>query len=164
MLYPTLAHLSWCFRKWHQHERLLAGIAAPPLLEITDQMLQTPSLAFHERSPLVIYSCHDITILGLLYGIGADFLAIDSSESNNVKHTSGDDMGSLRYWPPYGSILVFELVRLREGSPGLDSHVIWFLLNRTPVRSVKVNKSTGIADGGPAGMFYATILRGLCRS
>jgi Histidine phosphatase superfamily (branch 2) len=153
MSHPTLAHLSWRFRKWYQHDRLLAVIAAPLLREIADQILQTPSLAVHERRPFVIYSCHDITILGLLYGIGADFLAIGSTESTNVNDTSGDDTGSWRFWPPYGSNLVFELVRVREGPPGPDSHVVRVLLNGKPVRSAKVNTTTkpDSADG-PEGM------------
>ena len=92
MSYPTLAHLSWRFRKWYQHERLLAVIAAPPLREITNQIVRTPHLSMIERHPFVIYSCHDITILGLLYAIGADFLAIDGNTSD-VHHTSGDDTG-----------------------------------------------------------------------
>jgi Histidine phosphatase superfamily (branch 2) len=92
MSYPTLAHLSWRFRKWYQHERLLAVIAAPPLREIANQMVRTPHLSMIERHPFVIYSCHDITILGLLYAIGADFLAIDGN-NNDVHHTSGDDAG-----------------------------------------------------------------------
>jgi len=101
MSHPTLAHLSWRFRKWYQHERLLAVIAAPPLREIADQILKTPDLSSHERRPFVIYSCHDITILGLLYGVGADFLAVDDAERN--------DVGSWRWWPPYASNLVFEV-------------------------------------------------------
>jgi hypothetical protein len=93
MSHPTLAHLSWRFRKWYQHERLLAVIAAPPLREITDQIIQTPSLTVNDRRPFVLYSCHDITILGLLYAIGADFLSIDSNDSDTIHHTSGDDIG-----------------------------------------------------------------------
>ena len=105
MSHSTLAHLSWRFRKWYQHERLLAVIAAPPLREIADQIWSTPSLEIHQRRPFVIYSCHDITILGLLYGLGADFLAVDELNRN----LSGNDIGSWRWWPPYGSNLVFEV-------------------------------------------------------
>ena len=94
MSYTTLAHLSWRFRKWYQHERLLAVIAAPPLREITNQMMQTPHLSINARRPFVLYSCHDITILGLLYAIGADFLAIENvDDTDALNHTSGDDTG-----------------------------------------------------------------------
>jgi len=182
MSHPTLAHLSWRFRKWYQHERLLAVIAAPPLREIADQILLTPALSTHERRPFVIYSCHDITILGLLYGLGADFLAVDE-ETRNL---SGNDIGSWRWWPPYASNLVFEvsalytvlsicsrlrwflghfshivlvhhdqLVRVRDGPPGPDSHVIRILLNGMPVRSIAaVTTATSADEGGPAGMLY----------
>ena len=77
-------------------------IAAPPLREIADQILKTPELSSRERRPLVIYSCHDITILGLLYGVGADFLAVDETDH-------GDSAGNWRWWPPYASNLVFEV-------------------------------------------------------
>ncbi len=94
MSYTTLAHLSWRFRKWYQHERLLAVIAAPPLREIANQMMATPRLSVNARRPFVLYSCHDITILGLLYAIGADFLATDSlQDTDTLHHTSGDDIG-----------------------------------------------------------------------
>ena len=102
MSHPTLAHLAWRFRKWYQHERLLAVIAAPPLREIADQILQTPNLSSRERRPFVIYSCHDITILGLLYGVGADFLALDETDPSECA-------GNWRWWPPYASNLVFEV-------------------------------------------------------
>ncbi len=52
-----------------------------------------------QQRPFVIYSCHDVTILGILYALGAEFLA-------------DDDGSDWRYWPPYGSSLVFELVRI----------------------------------------------------
>lgn len=99
-----------------------------------------------ERRPFTVYSCHDITILGLLYGIGAEFL-------------SGDDMGGWRFWPPYASSLVFELVRISE-KRSLDAHVVRVLLNGKPVFSV--NKDGHYWDGGspsagrgPCRMLYA---------
>jgi hypothetical protein len=93
MSYPTLAHLSWRFRKWYEHERLLAVIAAPPLREMTNQIMQTPQLSMNARRPFVLYSCHDITILGLLYAIGADFLTVGETSHDHkvVNETTGDD-------------------------------------------------------------------------
>lgn len=136
MSHPTLAHLAWRFRQWYKSDRLLAVIAAPPLREITDQILHAPNLADNERRPFVIYSCHDITILGLLYAIGADVV---SSEK-----------GASRYWPPYGSNLVFELVRVRDGPPSLDTHIVRILLNGVPIRSLKLDgsKKASFEDGG----------------
>jgi hypothetical protein len=85
MKYPTLRHLAWRFRQWYHNARLLATIAAPPLREVVQQMLDTVTrdLDLHlklesgaddvpaakdRRQPFVLYSCHDVTILGLLYG------------------------------------------------------------------------------------------------
>ena len=100
MSLQTKVHLSWRFRQWYQHRHLLAAIAAPPLREILNQMVKTMQLkpSDLEKRPFTLYSCHDITILGLLYGIGADFLADET--------VPGWD-----FWPAYGSTLVFELVR-----------------------------------------------------
>lgn len=139
MSHQTLAHLAWRFRQWYQNKRLLAAIAAPPLREICDQLAATPELQAGEKRPFVIYSCHDITILGLLYGIGADFLADDHS-------------ASWRFWPVYGSHLAFELVRIKEGPSTLNSHVVRVLLNGTPVISVSPTssqKSTSPVGRGP---------------
>jgi len=126
----TKAHLSWRFRKWYQSKPLLAAIAAPPLREIVDQMKiiisssssssQTTNNVAAKKRPFVLYSCHDVTILGLLYGIGASFLADETAP--------GAD-----YWPPYASTLVFELVRTNNGDfvirilvcdGGIVSHII----------------------------------------
>ncbi len=99
-----------------------------------------------ERRPFTMYSCHDITILGLLYGIGADFL-------------SGDEQGGWRFWPPYASSLVFELVRIPQTSNG-DSHVVRILLNGKPVFSLMKDHrywdgGSPAAGHGPLQMLYA---------
>lgn len=126
MSHQTLAHLAWRFRQWYMNKRLLAAVAAPPLREITEQMERTPMLGVNDKRPFVIYSCHDVTILGLLYGIGADFLADELSNE-------------WRFWPQYGSTLAFELVRIVDGvgTSDTDSHVVRILLNGVPVRSVE---------------------------
>lgn len=61
---------------------------------------------------------------------------------------------SWRYWPSYGSNLVFELVRVRDGPPGPDSHVVRVLLDGIPVRSAKLKQSTNMSSDGPEGMFF----------
>jgi hypothetical protein len=127
MSHQTKAHLAWRFRKWYQSNRLLAAIAAPPLREIVEQMKTTPNLGAQEKRPFVIYSCHDITILGLLYGIGADFLVSDWR----------------LFWPGYGTTLAFELVRIEEDSAGAASHLVRILLNGKPVISVDFDKEEG---------------------
>jgi hypothetical protein len=118
------------------------------LREICDQLMAATDMAVggNDRRPFTIYSCHDITILGLLYGIGADFLA-------------GDDMGGWRFWPPYASSLVFELVRIPEANKE-DAHVVRVLLNGKPVFSVHKdeqywNGESLSAGRGPLRMLYA---------
>jgi len=128
MSHQTTTHLAWRFRQWYQNERLLAVIAAPPLREVADQLATTPKLGIRDRHPFVVYSCHDITLLGLLYGIGADFLA-------------DDDTGDWRYWPKYGSHLTFELVRVNDDDSG-NSHVVRVLLNGEPVLTAKKEASS----------------------
>jgi hypothetical protein len=128
MSHPTLTHLAWRFRKWYENKQLLAAIAAPPLREIADQMASTPGLGLGDKRPFTVYSCHDVTILGLLYGIGADFLADDNSSS-------------WRWWPKYGSQLVFELIRVQGGPARSDHHLVRVLLNGKPVLSVEPDKA-----------------------
>jgi hypothetical protein len=128
MAHQTVTHLAWRFRQWYQNKRLLALIAAPPLREVADQIQATTDLAVNERHPFVIYSCHDITLLGLLYGIKADFLA-------------DDEKADWRFWPEYGSNITFELVRIREGSLEDGSHLVRVLLNGNPVITAESTKT-----------------------
>lgn len=145
--YQTKAHLAWRFRQWYKSPRLLAAIAAPPLREITDQLLPTPGMSECEKRPFTIYSCHDVTILALLYAIGADFLAKDDGEGS-------------RFWPSYASTLVFELVRKSDENCD-DSHLVRVLLNGKPVRCVSKDSyfgGSGSSDPlghGPSSMLLA---------
>lgn len=80
----------------------------------------------------MIYSCHDVTILSLLYGIGAEFLA--------------DELKcEWRFWPAYASSLVFELVRVKQ-EIGPASHVVRVFLNGQPIRSVNLLSHDGKGD------------------
>lgn len=129
MTYKALGHLAWRFRQWYQNPQLLAAIAAPPLREIAQQLehivlnqtrsnqkvraLQDPHANF-----LCIYSCHDVTLLSLLYALGADFLADESSAVWR------------EYWPEYASTLVIELVRLEEqDADNTNQHIIRVMIN-----------------------------------
>jgi len=50
--------------------------------------------------------------------------------------------------------LLFQLVRVRDGPPGPDSHVIRILLNGMPVRSINVDTTIPVEEGGPGGMLF----------
>lgn len=121
MAHPTMAHLSWRFSQWYKSPPLLSAIAAPPLREVLIQLCATPSLTPEDKRPFTVYSCHDVTILSLLYGIGADIIS---------KYKS-------RFWPAYSTTLVFELVRTAEGR-----HVIRIFLNGKSVTVLKPEKNT----------------------
>lgn len=116
----TIAHLAWRFRQWYQHLPLLAVAATQPLRELENQIRLAKTMEVHERRPFVVYSCHDVTILSLLYSIGG-------KSWQNV-------------WPPYASTLTFELVDIsKKLEPA--SHVLRVSFSQdhvhTPSESVK---------------------------
>jgi len=143
MTYKALGHLAWRFRQWYQNPQLLAAIAAPPLREIAQQLEHLVSMSSATKSSsstatanqnfLCIYSCHDVTLLSLLYALGADFLADEESAVWR------------EYWPAYASTLVIELVRLDDDDdasnkenrdPSADHrHVMRVLINGRIVTS-----------------------------
>jgi hypothetical protein len=126
MSYGVLSHLAWRFRTWYKSLPLLAAIAGPPLLDIQKQVTETAERCSNsssrsssstilngenkEKKPFIVYSCHDVTILSLLYGVGADFLAT-KEDLIEVGVNPGNDE-RWRFWPRYASTLVFELVRV----------------------------------------------------
>lgn len=123
-------------------------ITASALREICNQLKAATSLEGKESRPFTLYACHDVTILGLLYGVGADFLA-------------GDDTGGWRFWPPYASTLVFELVRIPQDDEAAEAseHVVRILLNGVPVKTVVKDDrfwdgSSPPAGNGPFQMLY----------
>jgi hypothetical protein len=128
----TLSHLAWRFRQWYQCPSLLAAIVLAPLREIEMQMKKsTSSKAKEDRKPFVIYSCHDVTLLSLLYGIGADFVASEEElKAAGVATRKENGEERWKYWPEYATSLIFELVR--DG----DEHFVRILLNGKPVRLI----------------------------
>lgn len=144
---PVCSHLSWRFREWYRCPRLLSAVAVPPFREMMDIMTKAATgLGTSDRRPFVLYSCHDVTLLALLYAIGADFLVsgedcggVGMQEEGEVysdmnrKGTvrEGTQQTSWRWWPAYSSTIAFELVRLDDShSAGLDdNYVIRVILN-----------------------------------
>ncbi|KAL7508486.1 hypothetical protein ACHAWX_000730 [Stephanocyclus meneghinianus] len=151
MAIPVMSHLAWRFREWYSSPRLLAAVSSPPLREIMGQMHDAVDRSLEERRPFVLYSCHDVTLLGLLYAIGADFLVSGEDcggtkmqEEGKVIHCGLDDglianhcldQSSWRWWPAYSSTIAFELVKV-EGQPGVDGHFIRVVLNGKALRLV----------------------------
>jgi len=116
LAHSTKTHLAWRFQQWFSHSSLLSAIAVPPLREVEQELKETPHLPSNVKRPLKIFSCHDVTILSLLYGVGASTVTDDE-----------------RYWPPYATTLAFELVRKME----TDEFVVRVLLNGKPVEIKK---------------------------
>ena len=100
------------FRQWYQNHLLLAAVAGPPLREVAEKIRHASNFPSGKK-PFVVFSCHDVTLLSILYGVGADFLSSDEDL---------DDLGissckeKQRYWPAYASTLAFELVRAKDGN------------------------------------------------
>lgn len=109
----TLAHLSWRFRQWYQSHPLLAAVAGPPLREIAEKIRHTSNNFTNGKKPFIVFSCHDVTLLSILYGIGADFI---SSDEDLTELGISPCKEKQRYWPSYASTLVFELVRAKDGN------------------------------------------------
>ena len=130
---PTLSHLAWRFRMWYRSPPLLAAVAAPPLREVEGGVRDALTLDQGDKRPFAVHSCHDVTILSLLYGVRASFLMDDEDKAGG-----GD--GGMNFWPPYASTLIFELVRTRprhmmsnDGGDPDDTHAVRILLNGAPV-------------------------------
>lgn len=143
MSYGVLSHLAWRFRIWYQSPPLLAAIAGPPLKEVMEQIkemdpemgteIETESI---EKKPFVIYSCHDVTVLSLLYGIGADFLSSDEELNDLGLHPGNDERW--RFWPRYASTLMFELVRVEEDGASSPSKFVRILFNGKEIKPISM--------------------------
>ena len=154
---PVCSHLAWRFREWYRCPRLLSAVACPPFREMMEQMVEASATAKDlgqedcGKRPFVLYSCHDVTLLALLYAIGADFLVSgedcggvgmsEEGHTNSGMNTAGyvtsrntgakRQQTSWRWWPAYSSTIAFELVRLDD-----DQHVIRVILNGDVVRLI----------------------------
>jgi len=125
MASPTKAHRAWRFQQWFKCPSLLSAIVSPPLREIESKMRITEKQSCDNRRPFRIYSCHDVTLLSLLYGLDANFL-------------QGDET----FWPPYASTLVFELVDIK------DENMIRIYFNGKEINTVpmKFNRFTRLVE------------------
>lgn len=125
MASPTKAHLAWRFEQWFKCPPLLSAIVSPLLREIESKMRVTEKLSYGNRRPFRIYSCHDVTLLSLLYALDANFL-----QDNEP------------FWPPYASTLVFELVNIK------DVNMIRIYFNGKQINTVpmKFNRFTSLVE------------------
>mmetsp|Transcript_10157 Transcript_10157/g.21968 ORF Transcript_10157/g.21968 Transcript_10157/m.21968 type:complete len:405 (+) Transcript_10157:289-1503(+) len=166
---PVRSHLAWRFREWYRCPRLLAAVACPPFREVLGQMSEAVAnddgdARDGRRAPFVLYSCHDVTLLALLYAIGADFLVSGEDDGGAGMHEEGayrysgmDDAGNVgtrrrtswRWWPAYSSTIAFELVRPEEEG---GRHAIRVILNGDAVRLMPrmSAEDEGLLEGRPS--------------
>lgn len=132
MKHATIAHLASRFRFWYQSPPLLAAMVGPALSEVNCQMNEYINAETSIKKAFNVYSCHDVTILALLYGIGAEHLATPN-ELKNVGIIDSSNEKRLRYWPGYATTLTMELVRVQTKGKK-DMFVINFVLDGQNIR------------------------------
>ena len=88
-------HLTWRFGEWFGEEELLDQVGGPMIKDIKDEtgvrgarVASSRKGSGEEAPKMVLYSCHDVSLLGILYKIKAEVVG------------KGGDKG---YWPDYGS-------------------------------------------------------------
>ena len=95
-------------------------MAGPALHEVVMEMKKAGSgAAPSTKKPFRIYSCHDVTILALLYAI--EGRSLDSTQPPPK-------------WPTYATCLTLELVRRGNGSD--PSIIIRGWLNEAPIPAI----------------------------
>lgn len=132
MSHATIWHLASRFRSWYQSPSILGEMAGPVLNEIKVEMSRIINSKDEIRRPFNVYSCHDVTILGLLYAIKAGFLVSSKELQSAGVNMELIEENRLSQWPNYATCLTFELVRVKEEGKEDDFHVkVW--LNEAPV-------------------------------
>ena len=109
----TLSHLQQRFHSYYSHPQLLAEMAGPALHEVVMEMKDACN-GSDDKKPFRIFSCHDVTILALLYAIQG--ISLETTQLPLL-------------WPTYATCLAFELVRLEDG----DSFVVRAWLSGAPI-------------------------------
>ena len=106
----TMQHLQQRFYRYYGNPKLLGEMAGPALHDVNLEMKNAISIEGRksDKKPFRIYSCHDVTILALLYAIQGRGV-----ESSTLLK------GPLQ-WPIYATCFTLELVRLGNNS-NIDS-------------------------------------------
>lgn len=143
----TVSHLASRFQFWYQGATL-EYMAKPALNEVYSSMMDTIEQDGTGLKPFTIFSCHDVTILALLYGLKAKFtLADEILTSIGIEH--GPTEKDRRYWPEYASHLIFELEKVYCSESKSENFRINILLNGSHVETyttLKENRSMDISE------------------
>ncbi len=115
MSHATIAHLTSRFRSWYHHPSLLGEMAGPALNDIKIEMRKIIE-GQQSKNTFNLYSCHDVTLLAILYAVRLGGLFSSEESLTTGLNTSLIDLKEDRFtrWPNYATCLTFELIRVRE--------------------------------------------------
>ena len=142
--HATVSHLTTRFGSYYKNQSILAEMAGPALEDIRLEMKETASSSKSRlRKPFRIYSCHDVTILSLLFAIRDRFLVCSDDEikrrkpgSSSLDESNNDSHCLSRSeWPMYATCLTFELIRVKAMGEkgGDDKFIVKAWLNGPPI-------------------------------
>lgn len=134
--YATISQLSSRFQSYYQSLPILHEMAGPALDQIKGEMNKIIDSGDRIRKPFNIYSCHDVTILALLYAIRAygvnTQVEIQTKGVDGIGFTDEDPR-----WPSYATCLTFELLRVKEKGK-TDEFMVKIWLNEAPIPKFKI--------------------------
>jgi hypothetical protein len=144
----TLSHLQTRFHGYYSNQSLLGEMAGPALNEVAIEMnkvvsqhaaTETPAVIMTKKKPFRIYSCHDVTILALLYAMRDRYLVEAEPPS----------------WPTYATCLTLELVRLEPDKTKKTSasFVVRMWLNEAPIPAFSPSPVAIMAGRGAEPIF-----------
>lgn len=88
------------------------------LMELKTAVKNKDSLSSKTKKPFRIYSCHDVTILALIYAI--EGIHLDSTKS-------------FLPWPTYATCFTLELVRTAENDESEPRYSLRAFINKAPI-------------------------------
>ena len=97
------------FRKWFTDKELLNQVAGPMIREVAKEAGEGGKGLKEGAKNFTVYSCHDVSLLGILYALKADIVKTDPS-----------------YWPDYGSWITFEVWGEEGMRVRLNGNVVTF--------------------------------------
>ena len=135
--HATISHLASRFRSWYKSPPLLAEMMLPLLTELHDDIFRCANMSSADgrgRKPFRIYSCHDVTILALLYSIEASFLASSEDLKSHGLYAL-QHFEHYHYWPEYACTLAIEMSKVQTKGKA-DEFLLKFLLNGNVVQTI----------------------------
>ena len=138
MSHATIAHLSSRFRSWYHHPSLLGEMAGPALNDIKLEMGKIIEGQKSKKS-FNLYSCHDVTLLAILYAVRLGGLFSSEESLTTGLYTSLTNLKEDRFtrWPTYATCLTFELIRVQEKGKE-DAFIVKLWMNEPPIPELNI--------------------------